>query len=47
VSKFKLSSDGSSLEQAVSSKDVRAKRSYNVEKAKVAVRENGTLVEHE
>jgi methyl-accepting chemotaxis protein len=46
VSKFKLSSDGSSLEQAVSSKDVRAKRSYNVEKAKVAVRENGVLVEH-
>jgi len=46
VSKFRLSSDGGSREQAVKSKDVRAKVPHNVQKAKVAVRENGVLVEH-
>jgi methyl-accepting chemotaxis protein len=46
VSKFKLSSEGSGREQSVTDKNVSAKAPYNVQKAKVAVRENGALVEH-
>jgi len=46
VSKFKLSSEGSAREQSVPNKNVSAKVPYNVQKAKVAVRENGALVEH-